>query len=81
VLDEEVGATLPEPVRRAQVLRARARIEDSNALTAIARSRAETLMADHDRLRVASSTRGRTIVVPVLPPDLIALHVILPEAD
>ncbi|QJF50687.1 DEAD/DEAH box helicase [Roseobacter ponti] len=81
VLDEEVGATLPEPVRRAQVLRARDRIDASDALTAIARSRAETLIADHDRLRVASSTRGRTIVEPVLPPDLIALHVILPEAD
>jgi hypothetical protein len=81
VLDEEVGATLPEPVRRAQVLRARDRIDASDALAAIARSRAETLTADHDRLRVASSTRGRTIVKPVLPPDLIALHVILPEAD
>lgn len=80
VLDEEVGATLPEPVRRAQVLRARDRIENSDALTAIARSRAETLTADHDRLRIASSRRGRTIVEPVLPPDLIALNVILPEA-
>ncbi|WP_116081777.1 DEAD/DEAH box helicase [Tropicimonas sp. IMCC34011] len=80
VLDEEVGATLPEPVRRAQVLRARDRIEASDALSAIAQSRAESLTADHDRLRVASSTRGRTIVEPVLPLDLIALHVILPEA-
>ena len=71
---------MPEPVRRAQVLRARDRIENSDALTAIARSRAETLTADHDRLRIASSRRGRTIVEPVLPPDLIALNVILPEA-
>lgn len=81
VLDEEVGATIPEPVRRTQILRARDRIENADALTAIARSRAKILTTDHDRLRVASSTRGRTIVEPVLPPDLISLHVILPEVD
>lgn len=81
VLDEEVGGTLPEPVRRAQVLRARGRIENSDSLSAIAQSRAATLMDDHDRLRVASATRGRTIVEPVLPPDLISLHVILPDAN
>lgn len=81
VLDEEVGATLPESVRRTQVLRARDRLTDADTLTAIAETRAEILTADHDRLRVASSTRGRTIVEPVLPPDLISLHVILPETD
>jgi len=43
-----------------------------------ARSRAEELMQDHARLRVAAGSASRVTVEAVLPPDVIGLFVLMP---
>lgn len=43
-----------------------------------ARERAQALMEDHARLRVAASGSARVSVDPVLPPDIIGLFVLNP---
>jgi hypothetical protein len=51
------------------------------ALAAIARGRAEQLLEDHRRVRVASDTkRLRYAVTPSLPVDVIGVYVLLPVA-
>ncbi|MGO4561883.1 DEAD/DEAH box helicase [Mesorhizobium sp. 2RAF21] len=42
------------------------------------RSRAQELMQDHARLRVASGSASRVTVEPVLPPDVIGLFTLMP---
>ena len=42
------------------------------------RSRAQELMADHARLRVASGSASRVTVEAVLPPDVIGLFTLMP---
>ncbi|GES43986.1 ATP-dependent helicase HepA [Rhizobium dioscoreae] len=42
------------------------------------RSRAQELMQDHARLRVASGSASRVTVEPVLPPDIIGLFTLMP---
>ncbi len=42
------------------------------------RSRAQELMQDHARLRVASGSAPRVTVEPVLPPDIIGLFTLMP---
>lgn len=43
------------------------------------RSRAEELMQDHARLRVASGSASRVTVEAVMPPDVIGLFVLMPS--
>ena len=89
LLEREPGATLPEPVRRAQVERALARLaSQADALAAVASARADQLAYDHDGLARATNRRARaadgrtrTMVEPVLPPDVLGLYVTLPEAS
>ena len=45
----------------------------------VCEQRAEQLLADHRRIREASSDRGRYDVKPVFPPDLMGVYVLLPE--
>jgi hypothetical protein len=45
------------------------------------RSRAEALLADHRRVREASSARGSSSVVALVPPDVIGLFVLLPSVS
>lgn len=48
----------------------------------LAKRRAATLSADHERVREASALRyGHVIVEPCLPADLIGCYVLLPTAD
>jgi superfamily II DNA or RNA helicase len=50
--------------------------------TGEASRRAETLQADHTRVRSASNIKiGKTVVEPCLPPDLIGVYVLLPSGD
>ena len=52
----------------------------SGPLQAFARERADELLADHARLRVASGSASRVSVEPALPPDVIGLFTLLPSA-
>lgn len=49
-------------------------------LVAIAKARADALLADHRRVRDASGDRGAYAVSPVLPPDVMGVYVFLPQA-
>lgn len=52
----------------------------SEELARLARERAETLLADHQRVRVASKiSSGGLEVHPVLPPDVLGLVVLMPD--
>ncbi|MFV3077321.1 DEAD/DEAH box helicase [Niveispirillum fermenti] len=48
-------------------------------LAEFVRSRAEELMQDHARLRVAAGSASRVTVEAVLPPDVIGLFVLMPS--
>ncbi len=50
----------------------------SAALDAYAERRAEALLADHRRVREAAAARGTYSVKALLPPDVVALFVLLP---
>ena len=49
-------------------------------LAGYATRRAEALLADHERVRESARATGRHEVHPLLPPDVIALYVLLPRA-
>ena len=72
----------PPHVRQRQVQRALQQLHDRRAeLDDFARSRAETLLADHRRVRQAAHARGTYSVNPLLPADIIGLYVLLPRVD
>jgi hypothetical protein len=50
-------------------------------LEAFAERRAQTLLADHRRVREAASARGSYAVRALLPPDVIGLFVLLPQVS
>ena len=50
-------------------------------LDAFAERRAQTLLADHRRVREAGDDRGRYSVKALLPADIIGLFVLLPKVD
>jgi hypothetical protein len=43
-----------------------------------AKERGQALAEDHARVRAAASGSSRVTVEPVLPPDVIGLHVLVP---
>jgi superfamily II DNA or RNA helicase len=49
-------------------------------LAAFVRKRADELVQDHARLRIAAGSASRVSVEPVLPPDVIGLFVLMPKA-
>ncbi|MCK6502710.1 DEAD/DEAH box helicase [Myxococcota bacterium] len=49
------------------------------ALEGFATRRAQALLADHERVRESARAAGRYEVHPLLPPDVIALYVLLPK--
>ncbi|WP_345781074.1 DEAD/DEAH box helicase [Prosthecobacter sp.] len=49
-------------------------------LAGFVRQRAEELVQDHARLRIAAGSASRVSVNPVLPPDVIGLFVLMPKA-
>ena len=50
-------------------------------LDAFAERRAQTLLADHRRVREAADARGSYSVKSLLPVDVIGLFVLLPKVD
>lgn len=48
-------------------------------LTALAETRAQVLLADHERVRVAARDVGQYSVAPCLPVDVIGVYVLLPD--
>ena len=48
---------------------------------ALAQRRADTLLADHERVREFSKGRGSYEVSALLPPDIIGLYVLLPRVS
>ena len=72
----------PPHVRERAVTAALAQLESaSEELNAFAERRAQTLLADHRRVREAADARGSYAVKAVLPPDVIAVFVLLPRVD
>ena len=85
--DAALALLLPPPVaepplhtRDRFAEQARALIDERLAdLDAFAGRRAQTLLADHDRLRESSRERGKSEVHALLPPDVIGFFVLLPK--
>ena len=50
----------------------------TGSIAEFVRSRAEELMQDHARLRIASGSASRVTVEAVLPPDVIGLFTLMP---
>jgi superfamily II DNA or RNA helicase len=71
---------LPPHVRDRMLGQGLAELEGrGGALEAFATRRAQALLADHERVRVSARAAGRYEVHPLLPPDVIALYVLLPK--
>jgi hypothetical protein len=51
----------------------------TDRLETLAKSRAESLLADHRRVRAAAADKGSYSVKPCLPVDLIGISVLLPD--
>lgn len=73
------GNISPEAMRRALDDALRWYAEHQGLFDGIARDRADTLLADHRRVRDASAARGQYAVKPSLPVDLIGMYVLLPS--
>ena len=73
------GDLLPAAAEK-QIQDALARLSASQSeLGAIAKARAEALLADHRNVRDASGDKGAYSVSPVLPPDIMGIYVYLPQ--
>lgn len=72
----------PPHVRERAVTQALGQLETRMPeLGAFAERRAQTLLADHRRVREAGDDRGRYSVKALLPADVIGLFVLLPKVD
>jgi len=80
LLAEAASHDLAAPARARLVAQARSGLSDllEGPLPEYVRGRAETLAADHDRLRAAAGSVSRVTVEAVLPPDVIGLFVLIP---
>jgi superfamily II DNA or RNA helicase len=72
----------PPHVRERTVSQAIAQLDMTQGeFDAFAERRAQALLADHRRVREAAGARGSYSVKALLPPDVIALFVLLPKVD
>lgn len=79
ILEAQADHNIVEAVRRRTIEGAMARMEQAKgSLSAFAVKRAEALAADHARVREAAMGISRTTVEPVIPPDIIAVFVVIP---
>jgi superfamily II DNA or RNA helicase len=81
ILNTSAAADLAISARDRFISKAKEDLPDllANALAAFVRSRADELMRDHARLRVAAGSASRVTVEAVLPPDVIGLFVLMPS--
>jgi len=82
LLEPDTTGNLADQAIARQIEAALARLPDyAAAMADHAHARAALLSEDHDRVKAATRGEGVTTVVePVLPPDIIAIHVLVPEA-
>jgi superfamily II DNA or RNA helicase len=72
----------PQHVRARFIAQARDQLAArASALDTFAARRAEALLADHRRVRVAADARGSHSVRALVPADVIGLYVLLPRVD
>ncbi len=75
----EPARNMPPPLRDQHIQRALAQLPELQpTLEALARARAQQLLEDHRRVRVASDARGEYRVTPSLPVDIIGVFVLIP---
>ncbi len=82
LLNAEASADLASAAQERFIEKAQSNLPSllDGPLQAFVRQRAEELALDHARLRAAAGSASRVSVVPVLPPDVIGLFVLMPEA-
>ena len=82
LLSSDPGRNMDDGQKTRLIERALAMMAElESQFDAIARRRAEALLADHRRVREASETRGlRYAVAPALPVDKIGVYVLMPMA-
>lgn len=70
---------MPAPLRDQHIQRALEQLPSATPmLEALARARAQQLLEDHRRVRVASDARGEYRVTPSLPVDIMGVFVLVP---
>lgn len=82
LLEEAATADLVEETRQRHLERALRRVPEYSAdIERLAKQRATQLSEDHVRLTRAAGGGATVEVSPVIPPDVIGLYVLLPEAN
>jgi hypothetical protein len=80
LLGADATRNMPAPLRDRQLQTALDALPAwQSQLEAIAKARAQALLADHRRVREAAEARGSYQVAPILPVDVIGLYVLLPD--
>jgi hypothetical protein len=80
LLGADATRNMPAPLRDRQLQTALHALPAwQSQLEAIAKARAQALLADHRRVREAAEARGSYQVAPILPVDVIGLYVLLPD--
>jgi hypothetical protein len=81
LLTSEATRNMPAPLRDRQLQTALDALPSwQPQLDALARARAQALLADHRRVREAAEGRGSYQVTASLPVDVMGLYVLLPDA-
>lgn len=81
LLGAEATRNMPAPLRDRQLQTALDALPDwQPQLEAMAKARAQALLADHRRVREAAEGRGSYQVTASLPVDVMGLYVLLPDA-
>ncbi|TVT50500.1 MAG: DEAD/DEAH box helicase [Denitromonas halophila] len=79
LMTAEPTRNMPPPLRDQHIQRALAQLPELQpTLEALARARAQQLLEDHRRVRVASDARGEYRVTPSLPVDIMGVFVLIP---
>ena len=82
MLHAEATSNLAEAAQERFIAKAKEELPSllAGPLAAFVRKRAGELVQDHARLRAAAGSASRVSVEPVLPPDVIGLFVLMPNA-
>lgn len=81
LLGSEATRNMPPVIRDRHILQALDILPSwKGALETIAKSRANALLADHQRVRAAAEARGRYQVTASLPVDVMGVYVLVPAA-
>jgi len=79
LMTAEPSRNMPPPLRDQHIQRALAQLSGiQTTLEVLARTRAQLLLEDHRRVRVASDARGEYRVTPSLPVDIMGVFVLIP---